>query len=263
MQHERGGRAGTIAVLLSALLHLLAAAWLWLEPWQLTLPDLERVTVVDLVAAPPPQPPTPRPVPAAEPLRPEPLKAEPPKPAPPKPEPQMAPPPKPPPPQLTRAQVADKSSAPVAGRQASDHSPPAVAGAGPSLSMRSTATGRAEATAAAAGGLSQSAQDFILGQIVRMWHFNFSSPQGKELVIEALIVINADGTLGGGMHKDAPWAPGTIIHGYDQLPPTNFNRQALESFLLAIRLAQPLDLPPDDGKGWPRTMKLHFAFDDL
>ncbi len=40
-------------------------------------------------------------------------------------------------------------------------------------------------------------------------------------------------------------------------------RRALESMLLALRMAQPLQLPPDDGKGWPRRMVISFRPGDL
>ncbi|MBI1207578.1 MAG: hypothetical protein GC191_09865 [Azospirillum sp.] len=115
------------------------------------------------------------------------------------------------------------------------------------------------------GELSQSAQDFILGQIVRRWRFDTRRLRGQKAVLTAGILIQADGTLAGPMHKDAPWNPAAIVPGYDNLllDRDPAHQLAIDSFLRALRQAQPLELPPDDGKGWPRRMVLRFSVDEL
>jgi len=112
------------------------------------------------------------------------------------------------------------------------------------------------------GDLSQSAQDFLQAQVMRLWHFDPVPLKGKKVVISAVIEINADGTLAGAMNRAAPWNPGAVITGYERMPDGPI-RRALESYLLALRMAQPLTLPPDDGKGWPRRMLLRLAIDTL
>jgi hypothetical protein len=67
----------------------------------------------------------------------------------------------------------------------------------------------------------------------------------------------------GPANKDAPWNPGQIIENYQQLLRLGNTpqREALEGFLLALRLSQPLRLPP--GGKWPKRMVLRFANKDL
>ena len=83
------------------------------------------------------------------------------------------------------------------------------------------------------------------------------------LVLEATIEINQDGTLQYPLGRDDPWNPNGIIAGYAQMARLGYSyrREALEGFLLALRLSQPLKVPP--GGKWPKWMKLRFAFDDL
>jgi hypothetical protein len=254
---RRHRRLTVLALLLSALLHLGFALGTWLvELRDIHSPAVEQVVDAELVMEP--QKPKPAPAPKPEPPKPEPPKPEPPKPEAPKPE----APPKPEhrpepiaPVQLQRARVAEKSSAPAPSR-------PAIRPAGDTgLFMSDSPDAKAEALAKNAGELTQSAQDFILAQFIRMWHFNFRAARGHNFSIGAAIVINRDGTLAGPMSKNAPWDPEAVIPGYNSM--SGYPKEALESFLLALRMAQPLDLPPDDGKGWPRRMVLKFRLDDL
>lgn len=221
---------------LSLLLHLAISVLSQMDG----LPDLnfhlpEPVMEVELVRETPPPPPPPPP------------QMEPEKPPPPKPEPtQLAKPNPIPPPQLQKAKIAEKSQAPK--------QPPAESG----ISFE-----RKAPPPVAAGDLSQSAQDYVLSQVLKMWHFDTSAAKGSDLTIAMTILVDKDGTLAGNMNKNAPWNPQAVIRGYDQLPPDSYIRRALESMLLALRLAQPLQLPPDDGKGWPRRMVIRFRPGDL
>lgn len=236
-------RRPTAALILSAALHILVALLLRID----VLPDLlpkepaERSMEVEVVAERPRPPPPPAPEPPPEP-----------------PKVQQAPPP--PPlqrPQLEPAPLAEKSTAP---RPAARPDPaPKPATAGPGLSAD---TGAMSRPAQAAGNLGQSAQDKVLAQVVAMWHFNSNALRGSDMVLSASLLINRDGTLSGPMHKDAPWNPDAVIKGYSALP-DGTTRRMLETFLLALRMAQPLQLPPDDGKPWPRQMVLRFKPGDL
>ncbi|WP_155804497.1 energy transducer TonB [Magnetospirillum fulvum] len=238
------------ALLISLALHLVAFVGVW--RLQIDLPPdpvAERVTIVDLAPlppSPPPPPPAPPPPPPSPPPPPPSQKADP--------RPKEPPPP---PPQLTRAPIAKHSSGVKSGNESVRPAPSAAA----VLSVETAGSRKPQAPAR--GGLSQSAQDFILAQILKMWRFDTAPMKGKGVVISAMIEINADGTLAGAMNRTVPWNPGAVISGYDRLPPDSPLRRALEAYLLALRLAQPLTLPPDDGKGWPRRMTLRFAIDDL
>ena len=111
--------------------------------------------------------------------------------------------------------------------------------------------------------LTQSEQDLVLAQIMKFWHADFHRPEAHGLILQATIVIQADGTLESPLNKDDPWNPGSVIGGYAELMRMGYTyrREAIEGFLLAIRLSQPLKLPPTGP--WPRRMVLRFAFDDL
>ena len=82
-------------------------------------------------------------------------------------------------------------------------------------------------------------------------------------VLHVVIFIQADGTLELPVNKDDPWNLGAIIADYATMVRFGYSyrREAIEGFLLALRLSQPLQLPPGDH--WPRRMELRFAFDDL
>lgn len=216
---------------LSLLLHLAFSALTRID----SLPDLsfqlpERTMEVEVVRETPPPPPPQEP-PSPPPQRPEPTQLAPVRPV--------------APPQLQRATIGEKSATPKQ---------PAPA---PGISFDSKVK-----PAPPPGELSQSAQDFILGQVLRMWRFDSTVVKGSDLTISMTILVERDGTLSGAMNKNTPWNPRAVIRGYDELPDGTVKR-ALEAMLLALRLAQPLDLPPDDGKGWPRRMVIRFRPGDL
>lgn len=230
-----------LALALSILLHLLAALVMQIEWRDLRLPRLEERAMEVEVVPERPQPPLP------------------PQPPPPEPVPQPTPPSMPlQHPQLRPAPLAEKSAAPHPVRKP-DLDRHVSAEAGPGLSASESEHGQKVQTL---GPLSQSAQDMILAQVVAMWRFNTTALRGSNWVLTAKLTVNRDGTLAGPMNKDAPWKPDEIIRGYSSLPDGTAKRM-METFLLALRLAQPLKLPPDDGKPWPRGMVLHFKPGDL
>ncbi|KIL99409.1 TolA protein [Paramagnetospirillum magnetotacticum MS-1] len=238
------------ALALSALLHVLVTLILQIESLSALIPErTERSMEVEVIPEPlKPEPPKPvAPPPPQEPPLPE---------TPPEaPKVQTAPPPPPLPiqrPQLQPAPLAEKSKAPK-----SEPAKPALQSPG-----LSTDTGTFTRSAPAAGELSQNIQDKVLAQVVRMWHFNSAALRGSDIILSASLLVNRDGTLSGPMHKDAPWNPDAAIRGYSRLP-EGTTKQMMETFLVALRMAQPLQLPPDDGKPWPRHMMLRFKPGDL
>jgi hypothetical protein len=175
---------------------------------------------------------------------------------------------KPPPPQLLQAPLKDKSSS----DRHDDHNGAngqniAIAmGPGPMLSIRTDQDGTRgpEGSRGPIGEeLSQNEQDYVLSQILPYWKVDTKRPEGHGMVLEAIIEINSDGTLMHPLGRDDPWNPNGIIGGYAEMVRLGYSykREALEGFLLALRLSQPIKVPP--GGKWPKWMKLRFAFDDL
>jgi hypothetical protein len=125
-----------------------------------------------------------------------------------------------------------------------------------------------EAHAASAGPegpeLTQSEQDFVLAQIMKYWHVDFHAPQAQGLVLQGVFFIQADGTLMSPVNKNDPWDPRAVVDNYDKMGPPgiSFRRDAIDGFLLALRLCQPLQLPSSKGP-WPRKIRLRFAFESL
>jgi hypothetical protein len=254
-------RLSPASLILSACLNLLLLATLvvedfvWREAERNALREVAVELVPEPVKPPPAEPPNP-PEPPKEIARPAPSLPPEIPPAPP-PLPRLV---KPPPPQLVPAPLARQSAAP---RQKS----PAAAEQQIADGAAALTLGKSDkppATAAEEGPeLTQSEQDFVLGQIMKYWHIDFHAPEAHGLVLEARIVIEPDGTLASPLNKNDPWNPEKVIHGWSEMVRLGYNyrRQAIEGFLLALRICQPLKLPP--GGPWPRHMTLRFAFDDM
>jgi hypothetical protein len=269
------------AIALSLLLNLLfAALLLWVSyVWKKEAEKLaaqQQQVQVELVPAQPPaqaqQPPPPKAQPEqkeAEKQPEKPPEKQPEKP----PEKQPEKPPqerlaRPAPPQLLQAPIRDKSSTDRrdAHNGANGQNVAIAMGPGPMLSMRSEQDGAKgpEGSRGPIGEeLSQSEQDYVLSQILPYWKVDTKRPEARGMVLEAIIEINADGTLQYPLGRDDPWNPNGIIGGYAEMVRLGYSyrREALEGFLLALRLSQPLRVPP--GGKWPKWMKLRFAFDDL
>ena len=175
---------------------------------------------------------------------------------------------KPAPPQLLQAPIREKSSTDRRDEHngANGQNIAIAMGPGPMLSLRSAQDGAKgpEGSRGPVGEeLSQSEQDYVLSQILPYWKVDTHRPEARGMVLEAIIEINADGTLQYPLGRDDPWNPGGIIGGYAEMARLGYSyrREALEGFLLALRLSQPIRVPP--GGKWPKWMKLRFAFDDL
>jgi hypothetical protein len=259
------------AIALSVLLHVLLIVVLNSEEliWSRLWPEQPPPIVVDLVPPPQPaqQPPPPKP---AERQQAE-QKQEQPKPEEPKPEPKPERKPQEarhPPPPLTRPQL-------MPGRIAETSSVPnpvarnGAAGTSRALSLSSGegAGPKAEAKAGPVGvsgplgpDLTQSEQDFILAQIMKYWRVDFHAPEARGLSLSGVFYVLADGTLASPVNKSDPWNPAAVVDDYNGL--SAYRRDAVDGFLLALRLAQPLQLPPSKGP-WPRKIVIRFAFDTL
>lgn len=236
--------AATLTLLLSLLLHVGVIIFLSFMLRAQPEEPQERAMEVDVIPAPthtkPPEP----------------------KPATPKTE---TPRPPPPAPQLQRGTVAEHSSA---GGQSQKTGPSGETMVKPTpvapLSLQRTTTNGSGKSGGPFGSpalspVTQTEHDFILAQVIDKWRFNYTAPEGRDLVLYAMITINADGTLGSPMNRADPWNPAGIMPGYAQTSP--YVKAAVDSFLLALRLAQSFELPPDGH--WPKKMQIEFRFRDL
>jgi len=113
--------------------------------------------------------------------------------------------------------------------------------------------------------LTQSEQDFVLAQVLKYWNVDFHAPQGRGLVLQGVFYVQADGTLKSPVNKADPWNPSAVVDNYDALGRSgeSYRRDAIDGFLLALRLCQPLQLPPGSKGPWPRKVVIRFAFDKL
>jgi len=258
-----------LAITLAIVLHLLLVYALLHEElmWlKLRLTDAPQIDI-ELVPEPArPLPPKPPPPPKADETKPEP-----PKPEPPKPEAMEAPKPPLPTtiPQLVPGRLAESSSVPhPAPRNGAGGQERALAmSSGPGITLlpkEETKDGPAGATGREGPELTQSEQDFVLAQVLKYWHVDFHAPEARGLVLQGVFYVQADGTLMSPVNKNDPWNPSAVVENYASLGPSgrSYRRDAIDGFLLALRLCQPLQLPSSKGP-WPRKILIRFAFDAL
>jgi protein TonB len=271
-----------LAVALSLLLHGLIVLLLLVEPWTWRLQPEPPPILAEFVLPQPPKAEAPK----AEPSKPQ---AEAPKP---EPAPQTPLPPVPPPsvPQLQRAPVAEESKAPPSSgerarsrpqtNEAAKPAPPQVQRPGPGVATapqqrpaqaqnqagnRQPGPGRAAGQPAEA--MTQSESDFFLSQIVQVWVIDFDAPQFKNIQIYGRYMVLPNGMLAPPFGKNDPWDMNRMVEGWDQIvhdprPQVAAFRTALETFLRAMRLAQPMAMPPD-AQGYPKVLSLSFKIGDL
>ena len=269
-------------VALSLVLHLGIAGLLTYSTWaeHETAPPEFVVDVVDLPKPPKPKAPEPPPPPPPPPPV---VQAPPPPPA--------ASLPPPPPPQLTEAPIADKAAppphkslsnaAPRARQEPLNAPHRAVASASLPLDVNSTkpksmpvsiARHSAEPDSLPSGKsddqAAQTIPDFILMQIAQHWLIDYHNPRYSDLVLRGTrIELLPNGMLAPPFGKNDPWNPRAMIANYDELraaPAAAPILQAVETFLQAMRLAQPFRLPPD-GKpnDKPRVFEIYFRLGDI
>ena len=76
-----------------------------------------------------------------------------------------------------------------------------------------------------------------------------------------------DGMLAPPFGKNDPWDMKLMVENWDRIandprPEAQAFRTAVETFLRAMRLAQPLRMPPN-AQGYPKVMELNFRIGDL
>jgi hypothetical protein len=273
---DRNPKALVLGVALSVLLHVGIGVEMIYSPGPAT-PKAEREFVVDVVQLPKPAAPKPPEPPPAPPQ------------AAPAPPPPVALPP-PPPPQLSEAPIAEKSAAPP--HPSESHAPPREHPASPNLQHRTVASaapalpansGKAESMPVTIGRhepkednlpsgpsdkqAAQTVPDFILMQIAQHWLIDYRNPRYRDIVLRgAKIVLLPSGMLGPPFGKNDPWNPRQMIANYDALlaPGAEPVRQAIETFLQAMRLAQPFRLPADGKVNTEaRVFEIYFQLGDI
>jgi hypothetical protein len=115
--------------------------------------------------------------------------------------------------------------------------------------------------------LTQSEIDHLLAQVFAVWIFDFRNPRFRDLTIMGAFELNPDGTLAAPFGAYDPWRPERMIADYETLlarPDQREQRTVLESFLGAMRQAQPFlrqpDAPPIAG---PKVLRFAFRLGDL
>ena len=165
-------------------------------------------------------------------------------------------PPSPPPPPLVLRGGGEVVQTP---RRAS---PPSIVDSAPFV------VGRADRNPSSGGALEQlqrSEGDFILAQVMRHWLIDHRSRRFRDVVMGGPFTLNSDGTLGWPYGKTDPWQPELMFADWGQLqrPEMENVKVALETFMRAVRAAQPFQLPPNVTGGYPRRIRLYFAMGDL
>ncbi len=238
------------AVLCALILHLLAAVTLSsdLIPWPVA-PEQPPAVTVDLVPAPPaPRKPAPAPVPTPPPPPPSPPKPVPP----PEPPPVTRPRPLPPPPLPPKLHL-------HAGRLARHSTAGEARGSGGGMKLGNGGLGSGKG----GGDATESERDMILRQILPLWRPPPGFVANPEAVVELRVMVLANGQLASPFAADEAWAPERAIVNYESLPPGSPWRQALVALYLALRLAQPLHLPPALAAKAPFRAVLDFRPADL
>lgn len=269
-----------VAMALSLLLHGLVAILLLIEPWTWRIqpepPPVLAEFIMPEAPKPAPQavaPPPPAPAPPAQSF--EPLKDVPPpvmpqlQQAPVTQEPSRAPPSAG---QRARPQASERAQpAPVPDRKgpATTTAPPAERQQTPSQQATGNRQRGAPGVAASETGptMTQSESDFFLGQIVSAWVIDFDAPQFADIRIFGRYRVLPDGMLAPPFGKNDPWDMNRMVENWDRIatdprPQAAAFRTAVETFLRAMRLAQPLKMPPNV-EGYPKVLELNFRVGDL
>lgn len=265
-----------LAVILSLLLHGLIVAMLLMEPWSWNAPRPPPPVLAEFVLPEPPKP-----APATSQQRRAAAQDAP----------ELPPPGVP---QLQRAPVTEEDSKapPGPGDRARDQPqtapepeaqrPPRPDMQGPNraaapplrqaLPQRERQAGNATpGSGRAAGGqgetMTQSESDFFLSQVVTAWPIDFDAPQFSDIQIFGHYMVLADGTLAPPFGRNDPWDMEAMVNNWDEIadaPGTRAAayRTAIQTFLRAMRLAQPFAMPPD-ATGYPKVLSLNFRIGDL
>lgn len=256
------------AVGLSLLLHLLLAALLISQPWRWQKAEPPPPVLAEFII---PEPPKPLPQKAPEPV--------------PVPLPELPPPSVP---QLQQAPLAERSTAPPSPGEQARNAPPKQAApqpkAAPNSAQRGPApkpadeprrqspsrtgnreAGREQAAGPAGEAMTQSESDFFLSQIVAAWVIDFRAPQFRDIQVYGRYKVLENGMLAPPFGKDDPWDIHAMVENWEEIenePRAAAFRTAIETFLRAMRLAQPFAMPPN-AEGYPKVLSLNFRIGDL
>jgi len=270
-----------LAAILSVLLHVLVALVFLLEPWNFLAKRDPPPMIAEFVMPEPPKPvpPPPPPPPAQSPTPPAPQQVL---------NPEQAPQPVP---QLGRgATIGEHSRSPSGpgerARQKEERAeekkptPPQVDAIGPkpqarapqAVPNRADSGNRRDGKATGSGGeageeMTQSESDFFLSQIVNTWVIDFDSPRFADIRITGVYRVLPNGMMAPPFGKNDPWDMRAMVDGWDLIandprPQAAAYRTALETFVRAMRLAQPLAMPPN-ARGYPKILHLDFRIGDL
>ena len=264
-----------LAVFLSLLLHGLLVLMFLLEPWTWRSRPLPPQILAEFIQPEPPKAP-------AAPARQRPSAALP----------QDAPPLPANVPQLQRAPVTEEESkAPPSPGEQARNQPRAVPEPAPPRPPRpdlqgpnrpatpplrqpqpqterragSGTPGRGRAAGAPGETMTQSESDFFLSQVVAAWAIDFDAPQFRNIQIFGHYQVLADGMLAPPFGRNDPWDMHAMVNNWDEIehePRAAAFRTAIETFLRAMRLAQPFAMPPD-AEGYPKILSLNFRIGDL
>jgi hypothetical protein len=274
-----------VAMALSLLLHGLVAILLIIEPWTWRIQPEPPPVLAEFVMPEAPKPAASRPAPPPPEAAPPPSSSR-------RPIEELKDVPQPSVPQLQQAPVTqDPSRAPPsAGQrarpQASERPQPAplVGQSGPTTApappqqaqrqrpAQDTTGNRQRGAPGVAAGetgptMTQSESDFFLSQIVSAWVIDFDSPRFADIRIFGRYRVLPDGMLAPPFGKDDPWDMGRMVENWDRIatdprPEAVAFRTAVETFLRAMRLSQPLRMPPN-AEGYPKVLELNFRVGDL
>jgi len=256
----RDRRPWLAAMIVSLLLHAAATWWLLGAPWWREAAPEPQPMIIEMVTVAPPEP-----APPAEPSPPR-LPVVPP----------------PPPPQLSEAPIAERSTPPPVPRPAPQPARPRVEPAtpAPAPAPRSTASvppaESAESAPLEAGRVrpggslpeaiaTQTVQDVILRQIARHWIIDVRGPTYRDVVLSMRFKLLPDGMLAPPFGRNDPWDLRVMVRDYEMMmrPENRMIRTTIETFLQAMRQAQPFQLPPDGQSAEVRTLPLSFRLGDL
>jgi hypothetical protein len=266
-QPRRTLATGTVA---SLLLHAAAVALLFLNLRFEVPPEAPRETTVEMLFVPEKQADTP-PQPSTE----ETKQAE-------TAIPDLPITERPPPPQLKEAPLAERSAPPPGparersqtqaglGSKGPAPVPAPAAPPAPRAPKAELSTGGGASVTVSlprTGGEQKAAQDekdHLLSQVIPFWLLNYRDPRYQHVVFRGHFVLRSDGMLDPPFGKNDPWQPDVMIAGYDRLVGRQHEPQrlAIESFLRAVRAAQPFRLQPGV-ENYPRQVPVFFRLGDL
>lgn len=125
--------------------------------------------------------------------------------------------------------------------------------------------GQGRAAGAPGETMTQSESDFFLSQVTAAWAIDFDAPQFRNIQIYGHYKVMEDGMLAPPFGRNDPWDMHAMVNNWDEIehePRAAAFRTAIETFLRAMRLAQPFAMPPD-AEGYPKILSLNFRIGDL